>query len=113
MQASYDIYPKDLVLIICNHGLGSQDSSGAIERRLRLLTADKVIDVKDTKPLLYNHQGKWKGLLAQELPGIFYWIYNFNEKEAISYMKNTVELVPSLNDEIVEGNETLNPKKNG
>lgn len=61
MQGSYDIYPKGLVLI--EHGLGSQDSSGAIERRLRLFTADKVIDVKDTKPLLYYHQGKWKGLL--------------------------------------------------
>jgi hypothetical protein len=108
-KGSYDIYPRGLVLIIGNHGLGSLPS---IERRLRLFIADNVIDVKDTKPLLYNHQGRWKGLLSTELPGIFNWIYNFSKKEAISYMENTMHFVPSLKTDYLDNQVQLNPMKN-
>lgn len=110
LQGCKDFYPSGIVLIVGNYGLGSQDTSGAIERRLRLFIADNVIN-SSPEPLFYNHNGMWKGTLAKELPGIFNWIYNRDFELSKRYLIDTKKMVPSLTESFCEGIQTLNPIK--
>lgn len=107
VQGGFDIYVNGAILIIGNYGLGSSDTSGAIERRMRLFVADNTVN--GNTPLLFKSKKGWEGPLAKELPGIFKWIYDFDLDTAKLYLIDTDKLLPSLNNE--DDLSDLNPLK--
>lgn len=108
VQGSHDIYPRGLIMIIGNYGFGSQDTSGAIKRRMRLFKADNPVD--NFSPLIYRStKNEWGGPLAKELPGIFNWVYNSSKEEAIKVIDKPQKYLPLLSSQMEEELSSLNP----
>lgn len=80
-----------------NFRLSLEDSSGALQRRIRIFNADNIIKPKDQKDLFNYQKGKWSGLLLQDLPGIFNWISEVNLEEAKEFVKNNLTNDNELN----------------
>jgi phage/plasmid-associated DNA primase len=107
VQGNMDIYMSGLLLIIGNYGINSHDSSGALQRRMRLFKADNVI--KDSRPLLYRQDLKWGGMLTSELPGIFNWITHTDLNNSIKILENPKLMIPSVSSEMENNSVSLDP----
>lgn len=71
VQGEFDFYYYGLVIITADYQLEVIDSSGAVERRMRLMKTDNVVPEKEQQKLLVWGHKKWEGTLVDELPGIF------------------------------------------
>ncbi len=107
VQGNMDLYVSGILMIIGNYGINSQDSSGALQRRMRLFKADKI--VKNSRPLLYRDGINWGGPLVDELPGIFNWINAYDLKESIKVLENPQLMIPSAAAEMENELVSLDP----
>lgn len=96
VQGAFDISFEGNILIVGNYLLGSEDTSGALQRRIRVLEANNVIKPEKQLNLLNYLRGEWSGLLLNDLSGIFNWIFQQDLEEAKYYVKthlvNTSEI---------------------
>ena len=88
VQGSYDFYYEGNTCVTSNFPMNIADTSGALERRIKVFGANNVVNIQDQKPLLYRHQNRWNGKLAPELPGILRWAQKIDLSEAISRVQN-------------------------
>lgn len=107
VQGGKDLYTKGLVIIIGNYGFGSQDTSGAIERRMRIFRADNKVTQRI--PLIYRKNNSWGGPLSDELPGIFNWVYGLDMETSIKVIQEPHIMLPGITLESKEELRSLNP----
>jgi phage/plasmid-associated DNA primase len=107
VQGGKDLYTKGLVIIIGNYGFGSQDTSGALERRIRIFKADNKVTQRI--PLIYRKNNSWGGPLSNELPGIFNWVYGLDMETAIKVIQEPQIMLPGITLESKEELRSLNP----
>ncbi len=107
VQGNVDLYVSGILMIIGNYGINSQDSSGALQRRMRLFKADKVVE--NSTPLLYRNGQDWNGPLVKELPGVFNWINTFDLKTSIKILENPQLMIPSAAAEMENELVSLDP----
>jgi P4 family phage/plasmid primase-like protien len=86
-QGSYDFIFEGLIIITSNFELNFDDSSGAIERRMRTFYATESIKVNEQKMLLVKTHDSWIGPLSKELPGIFKWAVSVDLEKAANEVK--------------------------
>lgn len=107
VQGSFEVIPEGFLVMVANHALKSRDASNAIGRRQITFVAERVTRKRDV--LIQYVDGSWKGTLAEELPGIFNYIYKDNPKEVDLYLQKPSTMVPSLSSQFAEAAESLNP----
>ncbi len=105
-QGATEITDIGMVLIIGNHCLRTQDASGAIARRYRPFTVNKI--PKDRILLLRYHKD-WEGIFVKEFAGIYNWALECAEEEARRFLVDTAEHVPTLRQELDDARFTLDP----
>lgn len=105
-QGSSEVTPQGLITIVSNFPLGSLDTSGAIERRMRLFIAEGNIANPDPMLLFESAEG-YQGKLISQLPGLFNWVNELNESEARAIL--TQKAIPSLNKSAQDLVEQTNP----
>ena len=107
LQGSFDFYVNGFVILVTNHFLKAKDPTSALLRRIRIMYADKIS--KSRTPLFEVVQGEFQGILVPELPGIFNWVTEMKDSEAMKYLVHTHEHVPSLNQYLDLIQENTNP----
>jgi phage/plasmid-associated DNA primase len=105
-QGSSEVTPQGLITIVSNFPLGSLDTSGAIERRMRLFLAEGRITNPDPMLLFESGEG-YQGKLISQLPGFFNWVNQINESEARAILAQ--KTIPSLNQSAQDLVEQSNP----
>ncbi len=109
VQGAFEIHKTGNVMIIANVPFFSRESGNAIQRRLLLFVADKI--VTNRKLLIEPQSGGFFGPLADELPQILKWVFEMSLDEANSFLINQETLVPSLKPEIAFLKELSNPMR--
>lgn len=102
---SFEVRTKGTVVISGNQPLFTKDSSGALGRRLRMITMNNIPGEK--KPLLYKENRTWKGPLAEEASGIINWS-RMSKDEAFNLLSN-INLTPGLVISHNQAVELMNP----
>ena len=74
-SVNFDFHISGLVMVTSNFRLGSTDTSGALERRIRILETTRVVSPINRKPLLDIINDEPEGEFAPILGGIFKWAY--------------------------------------
>lgn len=73
VQGTFEVVPTGLVMVLANHPFTSnRDSGGALARRLLPFKADNVSRLRQA--LITRVSGGYKGVLAEERPGILNWV---------------------------------------
>jgi phage/plasmid-associated DNA primase len=87
-QGSYDFIYEGLIVITSNYELIFDDSSGAIDRRMRVFHSNGSVKQSEQEILLVkDKKGGWKGPISKELPGIFNWALSVGLEEAAKEVK--------------------------
>ena len=99
-----------LILIIGNKLLNTRDTSDTITRRMRPFKADhkakKVLTMLES--IVIGGEQKWRGELAEELPGILHWVLTCDPQAVTSHLVNAAN-IPALVEGISEAKQTLDP----
>ena len=85
VQGTIRFFNAATIVVVGNALFSCQDFSGALERRLRIIPGKGPVKLTDRICLLENIQGKWVGLLADELPVIFNWAFQISLKHALQH----------------------------
>lgn len=70
-QGGFDFGYEGLVIITANRRIASDDTSGALERRMRIFEANNVVPLEKQRCLILESRNKWSGPLVSELSSIF------------------------------------------
>lgn len=103
-SGSFQVRSRGRLVISGNHLLQSRDSSGALDRRMRMLPMEKRPN--KVEPLLYMINGKWEGPLVAECPGIVRWA-RMDNSLALETLQGS--LPPQMEKLRVEAHNALNP----
>jgi putative DNA primase/helicase len=86
-QGAYDFIFEGLIIITSNFELDFDDSSGAIERRMRVFQVNDAVKLSEQKIMLVKNKTSWLGPLSKELPGIFNWADSIDLEKAANEVK--------------------------
>lgn len=109
IQGAFDIAQTGNVMVVANVLFTSKDQSTAVSRRLLVFPADAI---SHSRKVLIEPDDSARGFfgpLASELPGILNWVLTMTLDEALPYLTDTVNKVPSIKEAFNEGKQHVNP----